>query len=442
MDIEAAFRMFDIRGKYPGEVDERLAFLLGKALTALRKPKKVLLGSDTRESSPGLKKFLIDGFSAGKVAVFDLFEVPVPEFYFSVATGDFDLGVMITASHISADENGFKLVDSNSLPFDQEEILKVKSLVGQLENNPILVPKVEATRLNKTEDYITAITNLLPRDRFRTKVVLDVTESAVAVPVNDLFSRLGINFTLVKSLSSGNPLLPQNRVNLAKAVRENKADLGIIWDSDGDRVVFVDRQGQLVPLPFVLGILAAGEIRNSTSGRKIAVDVRAGLVVRDLVEEAGGTLEVLPAWSQNIKYSMQEDPEVIFGGETSGHFVFRSFHCIDDGVLASLKFLALWESTPLEEKLAALAKKYFELPEKNFPCPPAKAPEILEKLSEFYRKMDYPISIKDGLTVFGPDFKFNLRSSLTEPYLRLNLETRSLAQADNIIHELERHLLV
>ena len=419
-----------------------MAFLLGKAITLLKRPKKVLVGSDTRESSPILKTFLIDGLTAGEAQVFDLFEVPVPEFYFSMATGDYDVGIVITASHISAEENGFKLVSANGLPFDEAEIKKFKQIVNKIANDPILVPTKEATRINSTDNYIDSIAKLLPKSRFHSKVILDATKSAVLTPVMVLFSRLGVNFTLTNSAVSGNPLLAVNREALAKGVIKNKADLGIMWDSDGDRVVFVDRKGVLIPLPFVLGILAANEVKNSHDKKKVAVDVRSGMVVRDLVEEAGGTLEVFPAWSQYLKYAMQADPRIIFGGETSGHFVFRNFHFIDDGILAALKFLDLWEDMPLEEKLESLARKYFELPEKNIPCDLKRAPEILEKLSEFYRQMDYPISVRDGLTVFGPDFKFNLRASLTEPYLRLNLETKNSGQADKIVHELERHLLV
>lgn len=442
MDIEAAFKLFDIRGKYPQEVDERMAFAVGKALNLLKHPKKVLVASDTRESSPALKNFLVDGLCVDGARVFDLFEVPVPEFYFSMVTGDYDLGVIVTASHVSAVENGFKLANSNGQPFDQAELLAVKNLVRQVANDPILVPATAAERINNTDAYIAAILKLLPKDRFYTKVVLDFTKSSVVTPVMVLFSRLGFNFTLAKSDSSGNPLLPENRVALGRAVAENKADLGVMWDSDGDRVVFIDRDGKLLPMPFILGVLAAGEVRNSTTGKKVAVDVRAGLVLRDLVEEAGGRLVVLPAWAQYIKYAMHDDPEIVFGGETSGHFVFRDFYCIDDGILAALKFLALWEDTSLKDKLAELNRKYFELPEKNFPCASQKAPEILEDLSEFYRQKDYSISIEDGLTVIGQDFKFNLRESLTEPYLRLNLEAKSESQAATIVNELEKHLLV
>lgn len=413
--------------------------MVGKALTLLRRPQKVLVASDTRESSPLLKNFLKDGLAEGEAQVFDLFEAPVPQFYFTVAAGDYDLGVMVTASHIDESENGFKVVGPDGLPFDQGEILTLKNLVTQIKNDPIVVPAVESTRINSTDEYINAIEKLLGKQKFVSRVCLDVTRSAVITPVMVLFSRLGVNFSLAKSNHSGNPLLAQNQADLGKAIIENRADLGILWDSDGDRVVFLSRQGEMIPMAFVLACLARDAIIQNP-GAEIAVDVRAGLVVRDLVEQAGGKLKILPAWSQYIKFAMRETPAIVFGGETSGHFMFKDFHCFDDGVLASLKFLKLWEEEKIEDLLAQLKKKYFELPETNFPCDQAFAPEVLEKLSEFYRQKDLTISVEDGLTVFGPDFKFNLRSSLTEPLLRLNLEAKSESQAQLIAADLEKHL--
>jgi phosphomannomutase len=269
---------------------------------------------------------------------------------------------------------------------------------------------------------------------------LDVTKSSVITPALVVFSRLcpaGLN--LVKATHGPNPLLAENRRALGEEVRRLQADLGVIWDGDGDRVLFVDNQGRLVSPSFVLGILAAEALRKNRGG-KVGVDVRAGLVVRDLVTAAGGELAVFPAWAQNFKFAMAEDPSLVFCGETSGHYLFRDFFSIDDGLYAALKFLFLWEKGELQDTLARLGRKYFELPEKNIPCPSGKAPLILETLADYYRDHDYLISIIDGLSVFGEDFKFNLRQSATEPFLRLNLEAPSESRAREIITRLEEHI--
>ena len=181
----------------------------------------------------------------------------------------------------------------------------------------------------------------------------------------------------------------------------------------------------MIPLSFVLGVLGA------SVGGKMAVDVRAGMVVKEL----NPSLVILPAWGQYLKFAMKQDPRICFGGETSGHFIFKDFYLIDDGILAALRFLEQWENGACE-KLEQLANKYFELPETNFPCKNEDAPNVLEKLSNFYRSKDFLVSVEDGLTVFGEDFKFNLRESLTEPLLRLNLETKNQEQAASIISDL------
>lgn len=441
MNIENSFKLFDVRGHYPSEVDERLAFILGKSLALYRRPGRVLVASDTRESSPSLKNFLIDGLSFCTAAVFDLFEVPVSEFYYTMATQRFDLGIIITASHVSDSDNGLKFVNSDSLPFDQAEIQNLKHLAMRMANDPIIVPKFGATRINNTDAYVNDVLRHISKNRFHSKFALDVTKSSVVTPVLVAFSRLGANFTLSKSDNPGNPLLPEHREALSREVVRSCADLGIMWDSDGDRVIFLDPQGKLVPVPFVLGVLAADEIKNHHGG-KVAVDVRAGLVVRDLVAQAGGSIVIQPAWSQFIKFAMKTDPEIVFGGETSGHFVFKDFYGIDDGILGALKFICLWEDSSLGEKLLELGRKYFELPETNFFCPTEKAPDILEKISNYYREKELDVSVVDGLTVFGPDYKFNLRASLTEPYLRLNLEARNQKRATEITATIERHLSI
>lgn len=439
MDIQAAFKPFDIRGVYPTEIDDRFAFSLGKTLVSKRPLKKILVAADARPNSSRLKNFLIDGLSQAETKVYDQDIVPIPQFYFALAGSDFDAGIMVTASHISDQESGFKLVNRNGLPFDQGEILALKNVIAGFLKNPIIVPKIEAIPFNNFTVYINALQKALPKQNFSSRVLVDYTNSAVELVIRELFKRLKMNYETVASENSGNPLLEENRRQLEKEMQSKKADLGIIWDSDGDRVAFVDSVGELIPMTFVLGLLASEEVAKHPHSTAVA-DVRAGLVVRDLVAQAGGKLEVTPAWSQFFKFAMAEDKSIVFGGETSGHFVFRDFNCVDDGIYSALKFLYLWENRGAKDKLPLLHKRYFELPERNFSCSSKKAPFVLEKLSEYFRQKGYDISIKDGLSVFGPDFKFNLRSSLTENYLRLNLEAKSEKSAGAVVSEIEQQL--
>ncbi len=437
MDVESAFKLFDVRGKYPEIVDERLAFAIAHAASLLFKPKTVAISMDTRESSPSLKEFLIDGFSVANVQVVDLGETPLPMFNFALATENFDLGVMVTASHIAQDENGFKIIKKGAVPLDQKEILDLKNRTSMFQNEPIVVPKLLPKKENFSDRYLAKILELVGTDKPKIKLSLDVSRSVVVTTTMVLMQKIGAEFHLVNGTHGGNPLLAENRKQLEKDVVSTQSDLGIMWDSDGDRVVFVDRQGKLIPMSFVLGSLAADAVSGS-SHKKVAVDVRAGLVVRDLVLSAGGTLEILPAWNTYLKFAMRQDPEIVFGGETSGHFLYSDFYAIDDGILAAIRFIRLFEQGKIEKTLHELEKKYFELPEQNIPCLAEKSTNILTKLTQQYRASDNLVSIEDGLTVFGPTWKFNLRESVTEPLLRLNLEARSEKEAQDIYSEIKK----
>lgn len=439
MNIDSAFKLFDIRGRYPQIVDERLAYALAKSLAKYKSPKKVLVCCDTRESSPSLKEFLVDGFANAGITVFDLGEAPMPVFNFAMTLSDYDLGLMVTASHVSDEENGFKIVSPGPLPLDQKEIADLKTVIAEFQNEPIVVPKTQPKKVTAIDQYVATILRLTGNEKPKLKIALDATKSAVLTTVTVLFQKLSADFHFVSSKHSGNPLLEINRQALSKDVVQTQSDLGIIWDSDGDRAVFIDRQGQLIPMSFVLGILGSAAIKNGLH-KKVAADVRSGLVVKDLITQAGGELVILPAWNVNIKFAMKEDPEIAFGGETSGHFMFADFFAIDDGILTALRFIRELEAGFVEEKLQQLRKKYFELPEKNIACPPEKSPALLEALTEHYRGQEYLVSVVDGLTVFGPDWKFNLRQSVTEPYLRLNLEARSESQAKKIYTNIVNYL--
>lgn len=432
------FHLFDIRGEYPSEVNERLAFLIGKALLSLYKPKRVLVACDTRDSSPKLRDYLLDGLGTGSAQLIDLGEVPMPQFSYSCITGKYDLGIMVTASHSASSENGFKFYGKGGLPLDQKDLYDLKKTVDAVTGDPVVFPRPEVVRGMTTESYLSDLQNKLPVKKFTSRVVIDTTRSSVTTAVHVLFNRLKIKYLIVKSDHDGNPLLPENRRPIEKMVLRNKAHLGLMWDSDGDRFVCVDASGKLIPMGFVLGMLAADTIRRHGGG-KAAVDCRAGLVVKELVEEAGGELLVFPSWVQFLKFAMRDDPKIVFGGEMSGHYIFRDFYSIDDGIYASLRFLALSEAPDFRENLQRLSRKYFELPETNFPCPNKAAPAILQRTADYYRTNDdNQVHLIDGVTVYGKTFKLNLRQSLTEPQMRLNLETYSEAEAKKRIGEIEK----
>ncbi len=434
----SAFKLYDLRGKYPEEVNEHLAFALGKALSSWKAPKRVAIAGDIRESTPKLKKYLIDGFSED-VEVFDLGEVPVPEFYYTVAKKGFDLGVMVTASHLGAKDNGFKIVGKDALPLDQGEILKLKKIVAKETFPKIVVPTKKVQKLDMTKDYVDDLKKMSQLKSINMNLVLDTIRSSTSTVVPALFKDLKAKFTFTRKDHEGNPLMAENRRELESSVKVLRAGLGIMWDSDGDRVAFIDKSGNFIPVSFVLAILGSSEVKKNGGG-KVAIDVRAGLVVRDEVELSGGTVEVFPAWHTSLKFAMADDPKIIFAGENSGHIIYKDFYSIDDGIFVALKFIDYCQKNDLEEKLKHLKNRYFELPEINYKVSIEKSAEILENVANIYRKNGNQVSLIDGLTVFGSDWKFNLRSSATEPLLRLNLEAGNKNAASKIMATLEEHL--
>lgn len=440
MNITAAFKLFDIRGAYPTVVDERLAFLVGKSLGQWKTPRTVVIANDSRVSSPSLKEFLIDGFTSCGIKVLDLGLCSVPRFYFSVATTNAHLGVMITASHSSAGENGFKIVGENGLPFDEAEITTLQGLITKNQSESVVVEKGTATPIDTTTDYINTLLKLTAGGaNFPHKICVDYNASSAKDVIQKTLAAKNITAIEIENPHPGNPLDPHVREALSQSIRVHAASCGFIWDSDGDRVVMLDASGEMISLSFILGLLARQAVK-ANRGKKVVVDVRAGLIVRDLVKEAGGTLEVIPAWSQFIKFAMNEDRNICFGGETSGHFVFSDFDMIDDGLLACLRLLELASAPNFTADLHLLKRKYFELPEMNFPSPKENAALVLNQIADYYRSKNYSVSVKDGVTVFGFDWKINIRQSATEPLLRLNLEAKDASRAQQILSELDDRL--
>lgn len=434
----SAFKAYDIRGEYPKVVNEQLAFALSQALVKIYQPKKVVIAGDTRNSTPFLKKYLADGFPGG-VQLFDIGEVPVPEFYFTAKSQGFDIGVMVTASHLKSSDNGFKLVKKNGSPLDQSEVKKLKTIIESKNYSQIVVPVRKIERLEETEKYVTALIKNSGLKKIDLSLALDTIKSSTSTVVPLLFKKLNARYQLTQGSHEGNPLVAENWAELSYLVKAKKADLGIIWDSDGDRVAFIDNSGKFIPVSFVLAILGSEEVKKQKDSI-VAVDIRAGLVVRDEVEKNGGKVEVFPAWHQSLQFAMEENKTIVFAGENSGHIIFKDFYNLDDGLFAALKFIDYCQKNDLSSRLKGLEKRYFELPEQNFKCTHEDSIEILTRLTDEYRAKGDQVSLIDGLTVYGKDYKINLRLSATEPLLRLNLETRSASTSSQIVESI-RNLL-
>lgn len=429
MDINKAFHLYDIRGEYPGVVDEQLASIVSSAVIKFLKAKKIAVAWDNRDSSEKLVQALTYSIDTVAACPIKYGQIPTPVFYYGVIKDDCDAGIMVTASHLGTSQNGLKIVKKGALPLSQGELIELKKLCSDVIHGTINEsPTLRRTATENINDRYLAeiVSRFQVTSLFSGKIIVDTGKTILTPIVDKIFSALKLDNKIITPDHGPNPLLEENRKILSEIVIKEKAELGIIFDGDGDRCLFVDSQGKLIPPTFILGILAKDH-------KKAVFDVRAG-------RSAYTTdFEIIPSWAQEIKFAMADNPEIAFGGETSGHLVFKEWYTIDDGIFGALKFLETIADKNLDDILITLRAKYVESPEINYDIDfdPTAA---LEKIAEYYRKKGEDVSIMDGVTVTGADYKINIRPSLTEALVRLNVESSNEAQTQNLIHEIN-HLL-
>jgi phosphomannomutase len=424
------FRSFDIRGKYPEEVNEEAFYKIGQVLTDYLKAKKFLVAQDIRFSSPPLKESLLKGIFSQGAEVIDIGYSSTPCFYFATTIFKVKGGLIVTASHLPKEFNGLKIVLAGNIPLKKEDLLNLKEKFFNQEYQT-LFSKEKIIKADPTPFYISALKTFIKKPFLPLKIVLDLGNGMAGFYVDKIFPLTNLEIIyLFKEPEGGfpnrgpDPKNPLNRQKIIEEILKEKADLGIMFDSDVDRVYFLDRQGQVIDPNLVSALISQYLVRHSKR-KKVLVDVRTSKVVRDFVEKERGRVEVSPAWTQPMKLRMIQDPEIVFSSETSGHYIFADFQRIDDGILAALIFLqALSEnSQSLDEIIADFKKNYFIIEETNFGFQDlSRAKEVLEICQKKYEKEGGKIIKIDGLTVQFKDWWFNLRLSQSENFLRLNLE--------------------
>jgi len=428
------YKAYDIRGIYPDELNEELAKKIAQAFAVMRKKElnkeqiTLVVGADMRLSSPSLKKQVIEGLFESGVRVIDIDLVSTPTFYFAVSYFGYDGGLMVSASHNPAQYNGIKLVREGAKPFGQgngmEELQKIveqnEFVISENKGNIISKEEMLFTQ-TKEEEKFADLKKIRPM-----KIVADAANAMGAQYLSELFADLPqielikMNFDLDGTFPSheADPFKDENIADLKKRVLQEKADLGIATDGDGDRIFFIDNKGELVEPSIIRGIMAELFLRDNP-GSTICYDIRPGKITRDMIEQNGGVPSVTRVGHSLIKKQMIETGAV-FGGESSGHFFVKfPYGVFEAPMVVTLKLLQ-----ELSEKNISLAdyteplKKYFHSGEINFKVADKNA--VMQKLKEKFA--DAEISDLDGLTFEYPDFWFNVRASNTESLLRLNLE--------------------
>jgi phosphomannomutase len=438
------FKAYDVRGLYGDSLNERTAELIGRAFARViaageDKPTSALrlgLGRDMRLTAPAMAAAYRAGMVAEGATVLDAGMVGTEMLYFLVGSRELDGGIMCTASHNPKPYTGAKLVSRGALALSGD------SGIGDIRDMLVADALGDAPGGGSAEDvdiydefHAAALKFIDPSQVKPLKVVVDGGNGMAGVMVGPLLERLGLDLQTAYWKPDGNfpdhepnPLLPENREFIISAVKTSGADLGIAWDGDADRCFFIDGTGAFVDGDFLTALLAEAILRKNP-GETILYDIRASRAVADTVEAAGGIALVNRVGHAFFKRRMREEGG-IFGGEVSGHYYFRDFYCADSGTLPALLLLELLSQHDF--KLADLVdryrSKYFISGEINSEV--ADAPAKMEQLAAIYS--DAEQRHLDGISIDYPDWHFNVRSSNTEPLLRLCLESL------NSVEDMER----
>lgn len=427
------FKKFDLRGAYPEELNDEMAYEIGRSFAIYVKSESIMVAYDARISSPALKEAVVRGITDQGVDVVDIGLCSTSCFYFTLADSGLGGGIIVTASHAPKKFNGFKLMLKDSTPLTKEQILDFKKVV--LENQlPLADSKGKVTIMDPMENYVTTVRNSIKETIKPLKVIMDPGNGTAGLYIDKIFANTGLSVITIFGEPDGNfpnhetnPRLPENRIKLVEKIISEKADLGFMFDGDADRLYVLDRQGEVIDPSLVLAIISEYIIKHSAK-KKIVVEVRTSRVVRDWVERAGGKVKTTICWTIPMKLDMKADPEVAFTGETSGHLLFRELHEQDDAVFGALTFLQAIsvKKETIDEVVEKFKKEYFVLEEQNFKINSQdEVKKTLGKLKTKYIAAGAQILEIDGLSVIFPDWWFNLRMSETEPFIRLNLEANS-----------------
>jgi phosphomannomutase len=433
MPDSSIFKAYDIRGIYPGEIDEQAARAIGAGFAAYLGARRIAVGRDMRLSSPALAAAFIDGATSQGTDVVDYGMIPTDMLYFAVARDGHDGGVEVTASHNPKQYNGLKMVRKEALPLSGDAgIGDIRDMIANNRLPPAAARRGQVTQADALDRYVEHVMSFIDPSLVRPfNVVLDAGSGMGGLIAPKLFERLPCRTTRLCFEIDGrfpnheaNPLIEENRQDIVEAVLAQKADIGIAWDGDADRCFFIDGTGEFVSGDFVTALLAEAFLLRHP-GASVVYDLRASHAVRDTVARYGGTALMNRVGHAFIKQRMR-DSQAIFGGEVTGHYYFRDNFYADNGFIPALLMLELMskKGKSLQQLLDPLRRAYFISGEINTKLAGMDAvPATLERIAARYG--DGGQATLDGLSVEYDDWHFNVRPSNTEPLLRLNLEAKT-----------------
>jgi len=425
---KSIFKAYDIRGIFPDQLNSDIAYRIGNGLAGYLKPKAIALGRDMRISSDELFDALASGILDAGVDVIDIGMVSTDGLYFAVGKFGYDGGVMITASHNPKDYNGFKICRQEAQPLSgQAGLDKIREAMENdiIQKSP---QRGNIARKDISGEYAEHCLSFINPAKIKPfKIVVDAGNGMAGMTLPPVFEKLPLEVARLYFEPDGtfpnhpaSPIELENLVDLQKKIAETKADFGVAFDGDADRMFLVDKFGNQVGGDVVTA-LVADNLLDKFPGETILYNLICSRAVPELIERKGGKAIKTRVGHALIKPLMKKH-NAIFGGEHSGHFYFRDFWFSDSGLIAFLVCLDLLSrsDTRLHEKIAEI-NPYFRSGEIN-----TKVDSVKDKIEQIADSCsDAELDRMDGLSVAYDDFWFNVRPSNTEPLLRLNAEAVS-----------------
>ena len=422
------FKAYDIRGVYPSELNEEVAYLIGRAFVTFLQAKTVIVGRDMRTSGPSIFAEVTRGITDQGADVVDIGMVSTDQYYFACQQLGLP-GMMVTASHNPKQYNGFKMV--RQMPFllsGDEGIQDLRKLV-ESEAFPEPGRKGTITAHDFNEQFVEKVLSIIDVELLRArglKVIADTGNGMVGPALQAVYSRLPIEFVGMYLDPDGtlpnhglDPLQPENRAELQARVPVEGFDIGFLFDGDGDRFFAIDDRGEFISGDFLTAIMGQYLLEKYPAA-KILYDVRASWAVPDLIKAKGGTPLMERVGHAFIKRRMAQE-DAIYAGEVTGHYYFKDFFYADSGIIPSLLLMEMLarRNIKMSTLLQELEAKYFISGEINSKVADVQA--TLAAIAERYS--DGKIERMDGVSVSYPTWHFNVRGSNTEPLIRLNLES-------------------
>lgn len=435
MNKLTCFKAYDIRGKLGTELNEEIAYKVGRAYGQIYQPKTVVIGCDVRLTSEDLKQATIRGLNDAGVDVLDLGMTGTEEVYFGAFHLDVQGGIEITASHNPMDYNGMKLVRENARPISADTGLKEIQSLAESEQFIEVEKKGSTQKYNILPEFIEHLLTYIDPSKIRPlKLVMNAGNGAaghVVDAIEEKFKALNIPVEFIKihnhpdgTFPNGipNPILVENRDSTRNAVLIHHADMGIAWDGDFDRCFLFDEKGQFIEGYYIVGLLAQAFLLKQ-AGEKIVHDPRLVWNTLDIIKQYQGIAVQSKSGHAFIKDVMREH-NAAYGGEMSAHHYFRDFAYCDSGMIPWL--LAILVVSETQQSLSSLVEGMIE----RFPCSGEinfkveDTQKTIQKIFDHFADLNPAIDQTDGVSLDFGAWRLNVRASNTEPLLRLNIESR------------------